>query len=81
MKKLTLSAEEEIIELAKKIAREHKTSVSTLFSRFVRFLSAHEEVPSKIGPIARSVSGIIKFPKGKTERKILEDALMEKEGL
>ncbi len=81
MKKLTLSADEEVIELAKKIATMHKTSISALFEHLVRFLSKREGALPPLGPIARSASGIIKLPPRRREKEILEDALMEKEGL
>ena len=36
MTKLTLSVEEDVAEQAKRLAKANKTSVSAMFSRFVR---------------------------------------------
>jgi hypothetical protein len=36
MKKLTLSAEPDVVDMAKKLAAERGTSVSAMFSQFIR---------------------------------------------
>lgn len=77
--KLTLSAEKPLIRDAKRIAAERHTSVSAMFARFLKSLtaSAEEEGPS-LGPITRKASGIVKLPKGRSDRKLIEDALSAK---
>ena len=83
MKKLTLSADENVIREAKRLARRNRTSVSAMFGRFVRNLAGSRKradvVPSD--SIAARVTGIITLPKGKTPRDVLTDALMEKHGV
>jgi hypothetical protein len=77
MKKLTLSADPEVIEQAKRLADETGTSVSSLFERFIRLLARrHHGKP--LGRITRQASGIITLPRGKSERDVLADALAER---
>ncbi|MGA2583535.1 MAG: DUF6364 family protein [Tepidisphaeraceae bacterium] len=81
MKKLTLTAEKEIIDLAKKLAEARGTSVSAMFSQLIRALA---EGPSqrgdKVGPITRRVTGIARARNGKSDRQLIEDSLLERHG-
>jgi predicted nucleic acid-binding protein len=79
--KLTLSAEKDVVEAAKRLAAENNTSVSAMFSRIIRGMAArkHEDVP--LTPAVRSISGIVKLPKGKSYDDLLTEALMEKHGI
>ncbi len=81
MKKLTLSANPDVIEAARKPAQQNGTSVSSLFERFVRLLAAERRTFRSLGPLTRKASGIVVLPGGRAEREILEDALLEKHGL
>jgi hypothetical protein len=81
MKKLTLNAEPEVIEQARRLAEAQGTSVSSLFARIVRFLARRDGDRPPIGRLARSASGLAKLPPGKSEREVLEEALIEKYGL
>jgi len=78
MKKLTLSADPEVIEQAKRLAAESGTSISSMFERFIRLMSRKEKPRRSLGPITEEASGLISLPRGKTERDVLEDALAEK---
>ena len=78
MRKLTLSADEEVIAEAKQIAAENKTSVSAMFSRFVRAIGRRENPHRPLGPIARKASGVIRLGGRKSRRQLLEEALAEK---
>ena len=78
MKKLTLSADEGTIREAKNLANESGTSVSSMFERFVRSLSRRRKPVRPVGPIARKATGVIRLPAGKSERTVLEDALVGK---
>ncbi|HUT13263.1 MAG TPA: DUF6364 family protein [Thermoguttaceae bacterium] len=82
MKKLTLSADAEVIEQAKRVARRNGTSVSAMFARFVRGLTRQDKAPEEIPPdsIAARATGAIRLPRGKSPRDVLVDALMEKHG-
>lgn len=83
MAKLTLSADEEVITLAKRIAAENHTTVSAMFARLVRAMAAggrNGKGKPVVAPITLQMTGLIKLPKGKTYRQVLEDALCEKYG-
>lgn len=81
MIKLTLSANPEIIEQAKALAAEQGTSVSAMFERFITLAAAKRGDPRKIGPLTRRATGVVKLPKGRTPRALVEDALLDRHGL
>ena len=81
MTKLTLSVEEAVVEKAKSHAAANGTSVSAMFTQFVRSLDAGKNRPLRIGPLTRKLMGIAKLPPGKDYREVLTDALMAKHGL
>ncbi len=81
MKKLTLSADPEVIEQAKRLADESGTSVSTLFERFILLLARRRSDKGRVGRITRQASGIITLPRGKSERDVLADALADRHGI
>ena len=78
MKKLTLSAEPEVIAEAHRLAELQGTSVSAMFSRIVRLLSRRDCERPRLGPGVKKASGLIQLPEGKSERDLLEEALAEK---
>ncbi|MFV1980799.1 MAG: DUF6364 family protein [Rhodothermia bacterium] len=80
MKKLTLNADPEVIEQAKRLAEESGTSVSSLFERFIRLLGRRRTGQQRFGRITRQASGVITLPRGRNERDVLADALVEKYG-
>ena len=81
MKKLTLNAEESIIEEAKRIAREQGTSVSALFSRWIGTLARRKQASSiPTNSIAARARGIARLPEGQSEKDVLADALADKYG-
>ena len=79
MKKLTLGADEEVIRQAKRLAAENHTSVSAMFSRWVRTMARQKkEGPrEKLGPLTRKALGLVKLPEDKSDRELLEEALAE----
>jgi hypothetical protein len=80
MKKLTLSADNEIIEQAKRTAARENTSISAMFARFVRGRNrrdaAAKDVPAD--SIAARATGFLALSKEKTPRDVLTEALLEK---
>ena len=79
MKKLTLSVEPEVIDLAKNLAKARGTSVSGMFSQLIRAMWDRRSRRSEaIGPITRRLTGIARAPRGKTDRQLVEDALLKK---
>lgn len=83
MKKLTLSADEDVIEQARRLAAESHTSVSAMFARFVRGAAHGRRAVPRIprDSIAAKAAGFLSLPKDKTPREVLENALMDKYGI
>ena len=82
--KLTLSADESTIQLARKLAKKHHTSISSLFARFTVAMArmektAEEDIPSL--PIVSKASGLISLPPDKPAHKVLQEALAAKYGV
>lgn len=78
MKKLTLNADPEVIAQARRLAKQQGTSVSSMFARVIRFLARRNGERIAIGRVTRRATGLVKLPRGKTERDVLEEALLEK---
>ena len=78
MKKLTLSAEPEVIAEAHRLAALHGTSVSAMFSRIIRLLSQCDRERRRPGRGAKKASGLIQMPEGKSERDVLDESLLDK---
>ena len=83
MKRLILTLGEEVIEAAKQLAQRNGTSVSALFSAMVHThsLVGPESGSPELSPRTRKLTGIIQLPPGKTDRQIIEDALLEHYGM
>jgi len=82
-KKLTLTVEPDVVEMAKRYAREHNTSVSATFSRMIRSVagkSRREKVTIPPRSALAKVAGIIALPRGRTVDDVLHEALEEKYG-
>ncbi len=80
--KLTLSVEEELIKDARRMVRRNRTSISSMFSRFIRReIEAESSAKIPLAPITRKASGIVCLRAGKGDRELLEDALSEKYGV
>lgn len=77
MAKLTLNVDAEIIAQAKRLAAENHTSVSALFSHFIRALANNAGSDMPIGKIAKKASGMIDL-KGRDYRDVLTDSLVDK---
>ena len=84
MKKLTLSADEEIIKMARKLAEREGVSISSLFAGFIRARVQQAFPPRiKLGPLTRQALAISRrsgLP-GKSDREAIEESLAEKYGI
>jgi hypothetical protein len=78
MKKLTLSAEPDVVDMARKLAAARGTSISAMFSQFIRALADKPHAAGKVGPTTRRMTGVAKPRRGKTDRRVLEDALIQR---
>ena len=77
--KLTLSAEEELVALAKRVAKSRRMSVSALFARVIRALDRETTADrSDLGPITRQASGLVPQRSQRSDRELIEEALEEK---
>lgn len=75
MPKLTLSAEQDVIDQAKRIAEARGSSVSAMFSGFVASVSSGgDSSPAKLGPVTRRALGLVKLPAGVSDRRLIEEA-------
>jgi hypothetical protein len=77
MARLTLNVDVEIVEQAKRLAAERRTSVSAMFSQFIRILADREGRAKPLGKLARQASGVIDL-KRRSHKSILGDALRDK---
>ena len=81
MTKLTLSTDKNLILEAKRLADRQGTSLSSMFSRFLRAMLRSRPGKEEMGPITGKATGLVKLPPHKTDRKLLEEALSKKYGL
>lgn len=85
MAKLTLSADREVIDKAKRLAAERGTSVSAMFSDYVtREAERAGKPPRELGPITRQALGLAKLrpeDQHKSYRQLRDEALAEKYGI
>jgi hypothetical protein len=80
MTKLTLSADRELVAEAKKLAAREGTSLSSMFSRFLRAVLRGQSQKEAPGPLTSKARGLVKLPPHKSDRELLEDALSDKYG-
>lgn len=78
MPKLTLNADKEVIESAKRLAKQRGVSVSAMFIQFVRMLGSKRSGRRRPAPITRRVRGLAKAPPNKSDRELFEEAVAAK---
>jgi hypothetical protein len=81
MTKLTLSADRDLVEEAKKLAEEEGTSLSALFSRLLRAMTAGRTSQEPVAPLTRKATGLVRLPRAESDELLLEDALARKYGI
>ncbi len=79
MPKLTLSADSDVIEKAKRIAEARGTSVSAMFSEFVDTMTAPRRPRRKTAPITRRLRGLAKVSAKISDRNLYERAILARE--
>jgi len=77
--KLTLSLEPEMIDLAKKLAKEHHISVSKMFRKFIKWMATPGR-PVAVTPNVLMAIGIVELPEGdnRTSCELIEWAKEER---
>jgi hypothetical protein len=78
MAKLTLSIDERMIARAKRLAAQKHTSVSELFSQFIESITGKNSRTVELGPLTRTLSGIVPTMTDKECKNIITDELMKK---
>lgn len=78
--KLTLSIEPEIVREAKRSAAARHTSLSALFARLLRAMSARRAEDLAASPVTRRAMGLVDLPGGKEDTELLAEALESKHG-
>ena len=81
MNQLTIEVDAKVIELAKQLAIDNNTTISSLFENFILALSQRRTTIGKIGPLTQQATGILKVPPGMTDQELIEEALLEKYGM
>ncbi|RTE55316.1 hypothetical protein EHW67_01745 [Arenibacter aquaticus] len=78
--KLTLTIEREIIERAKKYAKEKNRSLSDIIENYLKILTKEEQnhKSKKLNPVVESLKGSFKMPKNMDYKKELKDRLEKK---
>ena len=71
--KLTLWVPEDIKEFGKRFGRARHSSISALFTSYLKRLKGEEEHPAKVTPLVQKITGVIKsMPRHETYKKHLE---------
>ncbi len=82
MTKLTLSVEADLIADAKRLASSGRTSISGMFSRFLRSIERIKlDESTQIGPLTHQATGLLNLPSNRSDQKLLEDALSDRHGI
>ncbi|AFU69538.1 hypothetical protein P700755_002820 [Psychroflexus torquis ATCC 700755] len=78
--KLTLTIEREIIERAKKYAKEKNRSLSDLIENYLKILTKEEHIQKEkmLNPVVKSLKGSFKTSKKLDYKKELNNRLEEK---
>lgn len=59
--KLTLSLNENVIEQAKKYAKENNISLSRMIENYLKAITENKTKKQKISPLVKSLTGVIKL--------------------
>lgn len=78
--KLTLSADKELIQQAKKLAALNGTSVSAMFCRMLRAMAGNSGSHEPAAPLTRKATGLVRLPAAADDERLTEDALAAKYG-
>jgi hypothetical protein len=81
--KLTLTIEKEVIEIAKKYAKEKNQSLSEMVENYFKLITvSRREIKEKqLSPKVRKLRGIIKIDQNMDYKQILTEELSKKYGI
>ncbi len=77
-KKLTLSLDQTVIEMAKSYAKSNGTSLSKLIESYLNNLTIRDKKETTITPLVESLSGVIDLSEDFDEKEAYSDYLIEK---
>lgn len=79
--KLTLTLEKEVIEVAKKYAKEKGHSLSELVENYFKLLTKDSKTEMvELSPKVKSLKGILKVDENFDYKEILEEEIIKKHG-
>ncbi len=80
--KLTLTLEKEVIEIAKKYAKEKGQSLSELVENYFKLLTDNttRNKKVKLSPKVKTLKGILKVEEDFDYKKVLEEEIIRKHG-
>jgi len=79
--KLTLTIDQQVIESAKKYARNQGRSVSNIVESYLKSLAEVDDEGGDFSPRLKSLIGIVRLPDNANYKDLLTEALQEKYGL
>ena len=75
---MTLKLSSEVIEEAKRYAKESNTSLSKLIENYLSAITSTDSQKRKVNPIVESLTGIITLDDNHDDRKLYTEYLSEK---
>ena len=77
--RLTLSADQDSIVLAHKLAKSEGTSISAMFVNYIKSRSQTKSVGRRLSPLAKEASGMLaSLPNDFNHKTVMSDILSEK---
>ena len=76
--KLTIKLNNDVINRAKKYARDRKTSLSRMIESYLDSVTGKEDEDVEITPLVKSLSGVIRLPEDYDYRNDRTDHLIRK---
>ena len=76
--KLTLKLDENIIDRAKRYAKQHEISLSGLIENYLKKITKEDKEELKITPLVKSLSGVLTIPEENDHGKGYANFLTDK---
>ena len=76
--KLTLKLDENIIDRAKRYAKQHEISLSGLIENYLKKITKEDKEELKITPLVKSLSGVLTIPEENDHRNGYANFLTDK---
>lgn len=76
--KLTLRLKKNIIDRAKKYARDRETSLSKIIENYLEAITSPSTPTDEISPLVKSISGVIQLPDDFNHKETYHQFLNEK---